>query len=440
MDRTIYRDLDKWAKDPQRKALLLRGARQVGKTYAVRHLAESFESFVELNFEELPAVHSFFANSLEPEQICRKLGNFLGKSITPGKTLLFFDEIQACPMALSSLRFFYEKLPELHIVACGSLLEFALAEIPSYGVGRITSLFMFPLTFCEFLQATGESGLATEMLEATPALPLDTAFHNRLIEALRNYLLIGGMPEVVKTLATTGDIRKCHDVLDDLLRTFRDDFAKYKTRASAALLNEVFQSIVHQAGGKFKYSKVDSAIDSSTIRRALDLLIQAGLAYRIYHTSARGLPLGAQLNTKRFKVVLLDVGLHQRLLGLDLAPVLIADDFKIINRGSIAEALVAQEIRGCSNARHPRDLFYWHREARGSNAEVDYVVQHSNSVLPIEVKSGTRGGMQSMRLFLQDRELKNGIRSSMENFGRLTDIEIVPIYAIGTFLNKERAV
>jgi len=439
MERTIYRALDQWAKDPQRKALLLRGARQVGKTYAVRHLAESFESFVEVNFEELPAVHSFFVDSLEPEQLCRKLGNFLGKSITPGKTLLFFDEVQACPKALSSLRFFYEKLPELHIVACGSLLEFALAEIPSYGVGRITSLFIFPLTFCEFLQATEGRGLVTEMLEATPALPLDSAFHSRLSDALRSYLLIGGMPEVVKTFAATGDILRCYDVLDDLLRTFRDDFAKYKTRTSVALLHEVFQSIVHQAGGKFKYSTVDPSLASATIRNALDLLVQAGLAYRIYHTSARGLPLGAQLNTKRFKVVLLDVGLHQRLLGLDLTPVLVAKEFKIINRGSIAEVLVAQEIRGCGNPRHPRDLFYWHREARGSNAEVDYVVQHSDRVLPIEVKAGTRGGMQSMRLFLKDRELKNGVRTSMENFGRLDDIDIVPIYAIGTFLNHKHS-
>jgi uncharacterized protein len=437
LERAIFKSLSDWAEDPDRKVLLLRGARQVGKTYAVRHLAESFESFVEVNFEELPGIHSFFSDSLEPERLCRKIANYLNMPITPGKTLLFFDEVQACPAALSALRFFYEKMPNLHVVACGSLLEFALTEIPSQGVGRITSLFMFPMTFREFLHAGGNSGLAAEMLEASPSSPLNDVFHRCLNDELRHYLLIGGMPEVVKSFAKNGDLRKCQDILSDLLRTFRDDFAKYNKNSSVALLNEVFESIVHQAGNKFKFSAVNSAVQSPTVKRALDLLIQAGLAHRIHHTSARGLPLGAQLNAKRFKVVLLDIGLHQRILGLDLAPAMVSDDFTVINRGSIAEAFVGQELRGSSNPRDPREVYYWHREARSSNAEVDYVIQHSGSVLPIEVKSGGRGSMQSMRLFLEDRGLKTGVRTSLENFGSLSDMEIVPLYAIGAFLNGD---
>ncbi len=434
MKRSIYTHLEKWSSSSDRKVLLLRGARQVGKTYAVRHFSRTFDSFLEVNFEESQEIAPFFDGSLNPDGIVQKLENYFGTKIVPGKTLLFFDEIQACPNALRSLRFFYEKIPHLHVVACGSMLEFALENIPSHGVGRITSLFMFPMTFCEFLQAMGEETLWNEIKNSSVSVPLAAPFHIRLVEHLKTYMTIGGMPETVKKFVKTGNIELCQNVLNDLLRTFKDDFSKYNKRVPTSRLNDVFESIVFQAGNKFKYSKVCHDVESKSIKSALDLLVLAGLAYRIYHSDARGLPLGAQINPKRFKTVLLDIGLHQRVLGLDLTQIMVTNDFDVINKGAIAEAFVAQEIRGGSDPSNPRNIYYWHREARQSNAEVDYVIQHGSDVLPVEVKSGGRGSMQSMHMFVKERSINTAIRTSLENFGTINNIDIVPLYALASYL------
>lgn len=434
MKRSIYSHLEGWANSSDRKVLMLRGARQVGKTYAVRHFSHMFDSFLEINFEESREIAPFFDGSLNPDGIVQKLENYFSAKIVPGETLLFFDEIQACPNALRSLRFFYEKMPELHVVACGSMLEFALERIPSHGVGRITSLFLFPMTFCEYLQALNEGSLWNEIKKSTALSPLASPFHTRLVDHLKNYMIIGGMPETVKKFVQTGNIQSCQNVLNDLLRTFRDDFSKYNERVPTSRLNDVFESIVFQAGNKFKYSKACPDVGAAGIKSALDLLVLAGLAYRIYHSDSRGLPLGAQINPKRFKTVLLDIGLHQRILGLDLTQTMVTNDFDVINKGAVAEAFVAQELRGGSDPSNPQELYYWHREARQSNAEVDYVIQHGADVLPIEVKSGGSGSMQSMHMFVKERNIKTAIRTSLENFGAIGNIDIVPLYALACHL------
>lgn len=433
MHRTIFSILQNWAA-ADRKVMLLRGARQVGKTYAVRHLSKSFDSFLEVNFEEEKEVRSLFEGSLDPAGIVRKLANYFGVRITEGRTLLFLDEIQACPDALRSLRFFHEKMPGLHVVACGSLLEFALESIPSHGVGRIMSLFMFPMGFEEFLLAMNEEGLVNEIRGSAVGRPLAPPFHSRLLDHLKTYMVIGGMPEAVKQFTKTESIADCQDVLSDLLRTLRDDFAKYRKRCPASRLNDVLESVVFQAGGKFKYAKACQDTRTDSIKSALDLLVMAGLTYRIHHSDARGFPLGAQVNTKRFKTVVFDVGVHQRILGLDVAPMQVTRDFGVVNRGAVAEVFAAQELRAGSNPRDPRQIYYWHREAKNSNAEVDYVVQHSAEILPIEVKAGGSGRMQSMRMFMKERDIKRGIRTSLENFGSIQGIEIIPLYALASHL------
>lgn len=434
MQRKIFDPLQNWAAMANHKVVLLRGARQVGKTYAVRHLSKSFDSYLEVNFEEEKEIRSLFEGSLDPAGIVRKLANYYGTGITEGQTLLFLDEIQACPDALRSLRFFHEKMPGLHVVACGSLLEFALEDIPSHGVGRIMSLFMFPMGFEEFLLAMNEEGLLEEIRGAATRRPLAPPFHSRLLEHLKTYMVIGGMPEAVKQYVKTQSIADSQGVLGDLLRTFRDDFAKYGKRCPASRLNEVLESVAFQAGGKFKYAKASPGIREAGIRSALDLLVMAGLAYRTYHSDARGFPLGAQLNPKRFKTAVLDVGLHQRILGLDVAPMQTAQDFNVVNRGAVAEVFAGQELRAGGSPREPRQVYYWHREARNSNAEVDYVIQHNAEVLPIEVKAGGSGRMQSMRMFMKDRGIKKGIRTSLENFGSIDNIDIVPLYALASHL------
>lgn len=430
MKRNIDNSLLNWKKEEKRKVLLVRGARQIGKTYSLRELGKSFEHFLEVNFEEETGIHSFFEDSLNPQKICEKLSAYYSIPIVPDKTLLFFDEIQACPKALSSLRFFYEKKPELHVAAAGSLLEFALAEIPSQGVGRITSMFMYPMSFNEYLTASGEEALLMIVRQSNAGEPIDGPFHKRLIDYLRNYQIIGGMPEVVQSYVDTKDLAVCYKNLDDLLMTLKDDFAKYRKRSSITRLSEVFDSIVFQAGNKFKYSNIHSHSSSHALKDSLELLIKAGLAYKIYHTDARGLPLGGQINPKRFKVILFDTGLHQRLSGLDIPWHLTASDIELVNRGTLAEVFAGLELIACQSPNTRPGIYYWHRESRGSSAEVDYVIQQGNTILPIEVKAGTKGQMQSMFLFLNERKLEKGIRTSLENFAEYEQISTIPLYAL----------
>ena len=436
MERIVRKELMDWKVSDVRKPLLVRGARQVGKTWLVRDLGRTFDAFVEVNFELDREVARFFEGGLDPVLLCERLGAFYGQSIVPGATLLFFDEVQACPDALRSLRFFHEKLPELHVVAAGSLLEFALEELPSFGVGRIESLYLCPFSFREFLMATGNDGLVAMVRRVSAERPLDAPLHRRLVDLLRTFLLIGGFPEVVGRYVQTRDLSACLKVLDDLIATFRDDFAKYRSRVPVSRLGEVLRSIAMQAGGKFKYSKVAPELSSAPAKRALELLILAGLAHKVSHSAAQGLPLGGQVNPRRFKVIPCDVGLYQRLLGLNLSEQMVLSDSRFVNAGAAAEVFVGTEILAVASPHVRHELYYWHREQRGSNAEVDYVVQLNNTIVPVEVKSGGRGGMQSMRVFLETHPSPFGIRSAMEPFARYENIEVIPLYAL--WLLRER--
>ncbi|HNW93180.1 MAG TPA: AAA family ATPase [bacterium] len=430
MNRNIDQELLKWRDDNEHKPLILRGARQTGKTYTARTLGRSFRNCAEINFEEKPAAGVFFAGELTAQNICEKLAAFCGVPIRPGETLLFLDEIQACPNALAALRFFHEQMPGLHVVAAGSLLEFALQETPSLGVGRITSRFMYPLTFTEFLDAVGDGALLPVIDAADFSHPVDAPFHQRLCERLRIYLLLGGMPEVVRTYAETHDIARCQRIIDDLLVAFHDDFGKYRRRVPAARLNEVFRSVAAQTGTKFFCSSANRELKSTAVLNALALLVKAGLALQICHSSGRGLPLGAQQQSRKFKAMLCDIGLHQCLLGLDVPAHLTANEIALVNGGSVAELFVGLHLAAHAPAHRRPELFYWHREARGANAEVDYLIQRSDTVCPVEVKAGTRGGMKSLRLFMKERSLTCGFRVAMENFARVDDVRILPLYAV----------
>lgn len=434
MDRRINKYLSEWKQKTNRKALLVRGARQVGKTYSMRQLGKSFKHYLEVNFEEEKPIGQFFSGSLNPFAICQKLSAYFGMPITPGETLLFFDEIQACPQALSSLRFFYEKMPDLHVAAAGSLLEFSLSEIPSQGVGRIHSLFMYPMSFDEFLLALNESALIEIKKQADAKHPLDQIFHDKLIEYLRIFYLIGGMPEAISEFTISRDVLSCQKILNNLLETLRDDFAKYKSRSPIQRLREVFDSIAFQSGGKFKYSNIDSGSAHRYLKEALNLIIQAGLAYKIYHSSAQGIPLGAQVKLNKFKAILLDAGIHQKILGLNIADIITANHADLINKGSLAEIFTGTEIIKNYPADIRPQLYYWHKEKRASSAEVDYLIQKNEKIIPIEVKSGTRGQMQSMKIFIDEHNSPYGIKISLENFGRQGNIHIYPLYAIANIL------
>lgn len=439
MKRLIEDELNAWMQSEGRRALLLRGARQVGKTWSVRRLGQSFDLFLEINFEEDPHLHGFFSGRLDPHFICERLSAYTGKMIVPGKTLLFLDEIQACPNALRALRFFYEKMPELHVVAAGSLLEFALEEISSFGVGRIEYRHMYPLTIREFVTACGHEAALDLVCRERGADAAD-ALHDLLVDLTRVYMMIGGYPAIVQHYIRNRDLPGCVSRLDDLLITLRSDFAKYRKRVPASRLNSVLESIAAQAGGKFMHSRVTGDLRAEQVRSAVDLLRLAGLVYRIPHSSAQGIPLGAQANHRRFKIIPCDVGLYQRLAGLRLSEQITRDNASMVNAGSAAELVAGTELLASAPSRTCPELFYWHRESRNSNAEVDYVVQAGGDIVPVEVKAGVRGAMRSLRMFLDSHKASAyGIRTSLEPFSEYENIRVIPIYALGTITGKDGA-
>lgn len=436
MRRNIFNQLLAWKESSSRKVLLLRGARQVGKTFVVRELGKTFLNYVEVNLEIDTDVAQFFNQNLDPIRICQELSTFYGKPIRENETLLFFDEIQACPRAISSLRFFYENMPGLHVIAAGSLLEFALTELPSFGVGRIRSMFMYPMSFNEFLLAHQRDQFVDLINQASPENPMNPVFHEMLTDYYRKFQLTGGMPEVIRQVVENQSLLDGLNVLSDLSLSVRDDFSKYHKRVPESRIREVFASIVEQAGAKFVYSNVVAKASLPQIKEALDLLVMAGLAYPVYHTSANGFPLGAQIDAKKFKVLLYDTGIFQHILGLNIREYLVVEEMDMVNKGSLAEIYAGLELIKASSIFEKPQLFYWHRQERGSNAEVDYVIRQGSEIVPVEIKSGYSGKMQSMRLFMKEKNLNRGIRSSLENFGRDGNIEIIPLYAISTLIRE----
>ncbi|MDZ4681131.1 MAG: AAA family ATPase, partial [Saprospiraceae bacterium] len=291
--RLIGAELEIWRLSAQRKPLMLRGARQVGKSSAVRQLAQKFTHFIEINFDEQSSYNKIFEQYTDVSEICELIAATSNTPIIAGKTLLFLDEIQTCIPAISSLRYFYEKLPDLHVVTAGSLLEFALEDLPSFGVGRIRSLFMYPFCFVEFLMAYQEELLLKTLEKATPEKPLPEVLHDKLKHYLKRFLVIGGMPEVVSAYVVNNDILEAQRVLDDLMVSLESDFAKYKQRVATARIREVFNSVVRQIGSKFSYSYPNATLNNAQIKEVLELLKMAGLIYQVTHTTANGIPIGA---------------------------------------------------------------------------------------------------------------------------------------------------
>ncbi len=433
--RQIDKELTGWKNSTNKKPVLLRGARQVGKTNTVRNLGRQFINYLEINFEENKKVHSVFEGNLSPFEICENLSAIYNVSIIPGKTLLFFDEIQKCIPAIESLRFFYEKMPELHVIAAGSLLEFALEEISSFGVGRIRSMFMYPFSFNEFLYAIKEDSLLQIKQQASPTKALNDAVHEKLLSYSKKFIMLGGMPEVVATYAKTKDINLCRQIIDDIIISYNDDFVKYKKHVPASRLNEVYNSVIMQAGSKFIYSKATKNANQKQIKEALDLLIKAGIVIPVTHTSGNGIPLGAEVNPKKQKMLLFDTGIFLRILDFDIGDILFTNDFNLINKGNVAEQFVGLEMIKERSCYQKQNLYYWHREAKSSNAEVDYLFAKNQVIYPVEVKAGTKGSMQSLYIFLQTKNRKTGIRVSNEIFSRFENILVYPIYAVENIIN-----
>lgn len=439
MNRTVYKELKSWKESGARKVLMIRGARQVGKTWLVRQLGKEFPDYLEVNLDLDPQAREIFAISQEPKRICQLLEAYYGRPVKPGETLLFLDEIQGSVPAIRSLRYFYEQLPDLHVIAAGSLLELALSEIPSFGVGRIRQLHMYPMSFNEYLEAIGFTGLIEAKREATPEKPLPEMLHARLLEHLRNFMIIGGMPEAVGRFVETGSFQECTQIHNDLILSIENDFARYKKQAPVLVLREVFRSVVNQCGSKFVYTRAGQSMAIRKVQESLELLRMARLVFPVYQSPASGIPVGAGVNHARFKVLLMDTGLQLNLSGLKIAEFLLGDQNELVNRGAMAELFTGLELIKYQSPYDPPDLYYWHREARNSSAEVDFIIQQGRNILPIEVKSGSSGKMQSLFLFLREKGFNRGIRISAENFSRYPSVDVYPLYAVENIISQTPA-
>jgi predicted AAA+ superfamily ATPase len=431
--RRIDSYLEEWRTGPDRKPLLIRGARQVGKSSAVRQLSKKFKYFVEVNFEKQRNVRTLFGEDLNVKSLCAQLGAIYHVPVVAGETLLFFDEIQESERAIASLRYFYEDFPELHVVAAGSLLEFTLNEMSSFGVGRIRSLYVYPFSFDEFLEAQGASMQVEYKLRAAdPENPLPLPLHSEMIAQLRSFYLIGGMPEAVGAWAESSDYSRCAMVHNDILDTCRDDFNKYKSRISPLILSATLKSVALQAGNMFVASEVGA--DAGAVKEALELLSLAGLIIPVVHSASNGVPLGAEINPKYRKFLFLDTGLMQSLLGTQPSDILLADETEFVNRGGLSEMFAGLELMKYGNHHKKAELYYWQRRERNAQAEVDYVISRLGEIFPVEVKAGKSGSMQSMYKFIELKGSRYGFRVSLEPFSAYEKVRAVPLYALSTIM------
>jgi len=402
--------LEDWRARPGRKPLILRGARQVGKSTVLRQLGTQFDELVEIDFELNPETASLF-EAKDPNVVVPLIEAYSNTDIVPGRTLVLLDEAQAAPQVLASLRYFHEKMPELHVVVAGSLLDFALGEGTfSVPVGRVEFMWLGPLTFEEFLGALGEHRLVSFVKELGASDDVPDAIHERLLARLRTYMTIGGMPEAVATYVRTGSFRECERVKRALLTGFEADFAKYGPKARPDRLRKVFRKSPRLVGQRFKYANVDRDERSKDLAPALEMLERARLIHRIRHSAGNGPPLGAERDDRKLKLLLLDVGLVSTACGLDVIAYEQADEITAVNAGALAEQLVGQHLLYAHPPWVEPNLYFWARERRGSRAEVDYLLSLGVTVAPVEVKAGKGGRLKSMHLFLRETGRRLGGR------------------------------
>jgi len=390
----------------------------VGKSHLVRSWGKaSFDSFAELNFERDPGLVEAFADN-DPRVTVRRIEAASRQRLSvDGSTLLFLDEVQAAPAVLAKLRWFAEELPQMPIVAAGSLLDFAL-ESPKFSmpVGRVSFMHLEPMGFLEFLDAMGEGLLIKAFSEelTTQNLKLRKGnwqpLHQRLMDLFSQFVIVGGMPAAVDAYCRERSLLSVSEIHGDLLAAFRSDFSKYAGQAHQSRLNKILSSVPHQLGNKFRYTRADPDDRSGPLKQALELLCLARVCHQVVASAATSPPLGANSNDKVFKVLLLDTGLVSSLVGLSLVGLSPGADLMLSHRGGLAEQVVGQLLRLLPPAHEQPSLFYWQRQSSGAEAELDYVIQNGPHLVPVEVKSGSTGTLRSLHLFMAERNLPLAVR------------------------------
>ena len=409
---------------------MIRGARQVGKSTLVREFARSARfSLVELNFERNPELREAFAFR-DPSRILATVALLTGQTVGAGTSLLFLDEIQSAPEALSALRYFHEELPELHVVAAGSLMEFALADARfSMPVGRVEYLHLGPMEFEDFMGAMGHPELASHLQEFSlsdldeHAVP--RPLHDKYLDLLRQYCVVGGLPEAVSAYARTRDFARVSRVQQSVVATYRDDFNKYSHGSLQGRIQMVFDRLPAMVGRRFKYAQVSRDHRAAELADALRHLCMARVASRVRHTAANGLPLAAEADERRFKCLCMDVGLMCAALHLNVLD-LGKQDLTLVNQGAVAEQFIGQHLLYGGARYETPELHYWAREARNAAAEVDYLVAPAREIVPVEIKAGTTGSLRSLHQFLKEKRRDFAIRFNADVPSLLRDSKGLP--------------
>ena len=425
MERDIHKKLLEWKNSTIRKPLMIKGARQVGKTYSVIEFGEThYKKVHQVNFEKNPKWKEVFETDLDAERILGELEVLLNSRINFEEDLLFFDEIQNCPNAIMSLRYFYEQLPEVHLIAAGSLLEFALKNI-SFPVGRVQTLEMLPMSFPEFLKASGKEKIYD--IVTSPPEKLSPVIHQTILEEVFNYFFVGGMPEAVRHYIETGRISEIFEIHSDLIYTYTQDFSKYSPAVNRDCLYMVLISAGKSVGSQIKYSRLAEGFSNPTIKSAFTALANARLVRKVKAASPAGLPLEAGANEKIFKSVFLDIGLMAHINGLNNSYLEIKHNINSVFNGAMAEQFAGQEFLVAGQ----KNLYYWSRQSKSSNAEVDYLLQCENDICPVEVKNSAYGRLKSLHLLLElYPNIKKAYVLSHAEYGKAEygKVEFTPLY------------
>mgnify|MGYP001529645289 FL=1 len=421
MKRNAIRNLIEWKTSEDRKPMVLKGARQVGKTWLMKEFGRNYyDDYVYFNFDEDDEIKSIFETNKNPQRIIELLSLISGKKINPGQTLVIFDEIQECPDALNSLKYFKEKANEYHVIAAGSLLGTLLAQPKSYPVGMVNLLDIYPMTFDEFLAAIDES-LYSYYISIERDQQIEEIFHNRLMEAYKYYLIIGGMPECVESWVKYKDPTKISRIQAELIEVYENDFSKHNGKVNSGRLLMVFRSITTQlakSNEKFMYGAVREGARARDFEEAIEWLVSAGMLNRIYNVSKMEHPLSAFDKLDCFKLFVFDTGLLKHMAGLDNSAILLKMDYQF--KGPLTENYVLQQLRGQFDI-EPR--YYADRYG-----EIDFVLQYRTEIIPIEVKGGEDKSAPSFKRYISAVNPEYAVRLSTRGYMRNGNITNIPLY------------
>ena len=424
MRRNAIHDLIQWKSSENRKPMVLKGARQVGKTWLMKEFGTScYDHVVYFNFDEEDELKSIFETNKNPSRIIELLSMIAGEKIIPGETLVIFDEIQECPDALNSLKYFKEKANGYHIIAAGSLLGTLLASPKSYPVGMVNLLDIYPLGFDEFLEATDPALFAYyESIEKEQQI--EEIFHHRLLEAYNYYLIIGGMPECVDAWVNDKDPARISQIQRELIEIYENDFSKHNGKVNSGRILMVFRSIVSQLAKpneKFMYGAVREGGRARDYEEAIEWLVSVGMLNRVYNVSKMEHPLAAFDKLDQFKLFLFDTGLLKAMAGIDNSAILLKSDYQF--KGPLTENYLLQQLRGQFEVQ-PR--YY-----SDKNSGIDFVLQYGTEIIPVEVKSGEDKSAPSFKRYVSDFHPNHALRYSKRGYKKDGLITNMPLYLAG---------